>query len=116
DPLWIQRRVIKVYRAVNRIWPMNAWVMQKLKALAWRVMIDPEEFFISEFADTALKYSPAVFVAHDLPCFQLLGSRREVKGQNLFTTAMNCLASRNCPGVTVGNGQLWKPSTSRRAT
>jgi len=59
--------VLATYRRIRRFFPMNGIVMRWLKKLTWRYFIDQESFFTRLFLPTALRYSPRVFVAHDLP-------------------------------------------------
>jgi glycosyltransferase involved in cell wall biosynthesis len=55
------------YRWVRRWLPMNSPLMRTLKSIAWRYLVDPESLFRKLFAGAIDAYSPAVFVAHDLP-------------------------------------------------
>jgi len=55
------------YRWVRRWLPMNSPLMRTLKSIAWRYLVDPETFFSKLFATAIDSYSPAIFVAHDLP-------------------------------------------------
>ncbi len=59
--------VLQVYAWIRRYVPMNGLLMRSLKRFAWRYFVDQESFFTKLYADTALSYSAAVFVAHDLP-------------------------------------------------
>jgi glycosyltransferase involved in cell wall biosynthesis len=55
------------YRLARRLLPMNGVVMRAAKALTWRFVADPEKLYANLFLETALKYRPTVFLAHDLP-------------------------------------------------
>ncbi|MDR1995921.1 glycosyltransferase family 4 protein [Azonexus sp.] len=63
--------VFRGYRWVRRVIPMDGFVMSVLKRFAWRYLIDQEAFFTRLLADAAERYSPDVFVAHDLPMLPL---------------------------------------------
>lgn len=59
--------VLNAYRLVRRALPMNSRLMRDLKSLAWQYFVDQEGFYMKLFLDTALRYRPDVFMAHDLP-------------------------------------------------
>lgn len=59
--------VLVAYRWLRGCLPMNGAVMRWLKRMAWRYFVDQESFYTRLFLATALRYSPRVFVAHDLP-------------------------------------------------
>lgn len=59
--------VLGMYRWIRRFIPMNGLAMRALKRLAWRYLVDQEAFFVRLFATAASRFSPDVFVAHDLP-------------------------------------------------
>ena len=45
----------------------NSWLMRMLKDTTWRFAADQESYFIKLFSNAVSQFSPAVFVAHDLP-------------------------------------------------
>lgn len=59
--------VLAAYRWLRGCLPMNGAVMRWLKRMAWRYVVDQESFYTRLFLVTALRYTPRVFVAHDLP-------------------------------------------------
>lgn len=75
--------VLDAYRLVRRAFPMNGRLMRALKAAAWRYLVDQEEFFVSLFLETALRYRPDVFLAHDLPMLPVAHRAAEQTGAKL---------------------------------
>ncbi|MCV2218231.1 glycosyltransferase [Thauera sp. Sel9] len=67
SPVARENLILRSYRWVRRVIPMNGAAMRALKTWAWRYLVDQEAFFTRLFADTAARFSPDVFVAHDLP-------------------------------------------------
>lgn len=83
NPVWDDSRVVRVgsggtkwarenlvangYRWLTKRLPMNGRLMRALRSFAWRFLADQETFHFRLFYDTALRCSPDVFVAHDLP-------------------------------------------------
>jgi glycosyltransferase involved in cell wall biosynthesis len=61
------RFVLDAYRRVRQCLPMNHWLMRRIKSAAWRYAVDQEAFYLQLFSETAARFSPTVFVAHDLP-------------------------------------------------
>ena len=59
--------VLLTYRWIRAHLPMNGSLMRWLKRLAWKYLVDQESFYVNLFYPIAARYSPAVFVAHDLP-------------------------------------------------
>ncbi|MEZ5730029.1 MAG: glycosyltransferase family 4 protein [Burkholderiaceae bacterium] len=62
-----QGRVIRWYAAVRRRLPMNGVAMRLLKSLAWRFLVDLENFYTRLYAPTITGLRADVVVAHDLP-------------------------------------------------
>lgn len=58
---------LAAYRWLRGCLPMNGAAMRWLKRMAWRYFVDQETFYTRLFLATALRYTPRVFVAHDLP-------------------------------------------------
>lgn len=56
-----------LYRRARRHLPMNGWPMRLLKSLAWRLLVDQEQFYLNLFLEQAGDYPADVVVAHDLP-------------------------------------------------
>lgn len=75
--------VLQAYRWVRRTVPMNGLAMRTLKRLAWRYVVDQEAFFVRLFADTAARFAPEVFVAHDLPMLAVARQQAERCGAKL---------------------------------
>lgn len=75
--------VLQAYRWIRGAIPMNGFAMRTLKRLTWRYMVDQEAFFVRLFADTAARYSPDVFVAHDLPMLAVARLQAERCGAKL---------------------------------
>ncbi len=63
--------VLAVYQWVRRYLPMNSPLMRWIKRQAWCYLVDQESFYTKLFYNTASRYSPHVFVAHDLPILPL---------------------------------------------
>lgn len=55
------------YRWIVKRLPMNGRLMRVLRSFAWRFLVDQEVFHFRLYRDTVSRYSPDVFVAHDLP-------------------------------------------------
>ena len=75
--------VLEAYRWVRRCVPMNGLVMRTLKRWAWRYLVDQEALFVRLFAEVASRYSPDVFVAHDLPMLAVARQQAERCGARL---------------------------------
>lgn len=75
--------VLEAYRWVRRCVPMNGLVMRTLKRWAWRYLVDQEAFFVRLFGEAASRYSPDVFVAHDLPMLAVARQQAERCGARL---------------------------------
>lgn len=75
--------VLRIYAAVRRVLPMNGPLMRRLKSFAWRYFFDQEDFFTQLYAPMALTYTPAVFVAHDLPMLPVARIASERIGASL---------------------------------
>jgi glycosyltransferase involved in cell wall biosynthesis len=69
--------MLQTYRWVRRSVPMNGVAMRALKRWAWRYLLDQEVFFVRLFTDTASRFSPDVFVAHDLPMLAVARQQAE---------------------------------------
>ena len=61
------RFVLHAYRRVRQCMPMNNRLMRAIKTTAWRYAVDQERFFLQLYSETVARFSPTVFVAHDLP-------------------------------------------------
>ena len=59
--------VLQVYRWLRHLLPMNSRLLNSLKAFACKYAIDQETFFAELFSNTLTRFSPQIFVAHDLP-------------------------------------------------
>jgi glycosyltransferase involved in cell wall biosynthesis len=59
--------VLHAYRWLRQCLSMNNWLMRAVKSAAWRYAVDQEAFYLKLFSKTAARFSPDVFVAHDLP-------------------------------------------------
>lgn len=60
-------KVLQFYSLMRQCLSQNGWLMHTLKSVAWRWAIDQETYFTNLFSSTASSFSPAVFLAHDLP-------------------------------------------------
>ena len=60
-------KILNFYILLRQCLPQNGWLMQALKSIAWRWAIDQETYFTNLFSNTASSFSPAIFLAHDLP-------------------------------------------------
>nr|VFK39503.1 MAG: Glycosyltransferase involved in cell wall bisynthesis [Candidatus Kentron sp. SD]VFK44540.1 MAG: Glycosyltransferase involved in cell wall bisynthesis [Candidatus Kentron sp. SD] len=77
-------RALEAYRRVRGHLPMNGEiVMCWLERLAWRYLIDQPLFYTRLFYDTVLRYSPSVFVAHDLPMLSVAKQAAKACGAKL---------------------------------
>lgn len=70
--------VLQAYKRIRQRLPMNGPTMRFLKMIGWRYFVDPKAFWIKLFKDDVLRYSPTIFVAHDLPVLPVaeLASRK----------------------------------------
>lgn len=59
--------VLATYQWIRACLPMNGRLMQWMKGVAWRYVVDQELFYSKLFYGTASRYSPRVLVANDLP-------------------------------------------------
>lgn len=75
--------ILLVYRWIRSAIPMNGLVMRTLKRLTWRYLVDQEAFYIRLFSDTAGRFAPDVFVAHDLPMLAVARLHAERCGAKL---------------------------------
>lgn len=81
-----------IYRWVSQRIPIHTHVKQWIRKVAWYISSDRETFYINLFKDTLEKYSPAVFLAHDLPmlpvaCYAALrcGAKVAYDSHELYT-------------------------------
>jgi glycosyltransferase involved in cell wall biosynthesis len=93
-----ERLILHAYRLVRQYVPMDGPLMRFLKRLTWSYFEDQEAFFIKLFSDVAFRYSPTVFVAHDLPVLavarlaarqcgaKLLYDSHELYSEQMFST------------------------------
>lgn len=58
---------LRAYRWLRRKKIMNSRLLRLVKRTAWQYMIEQESFYLKLFLDSALQYSPYIFVAEDLP-------------------------------------------------
>ena len=63
--------VLDVYQWIRHYLPMNSPLMRWIKRQAWCYWVDQESFYTKLFYNTVSRYSPRVFVAHDLPILPL---------------------------------------------
>lgn len=75
--------VLAAYRWLRGCLPMNGAVMRWLKRMAWRYVVDQESFYTRLFLATALRYSPRVIVAHDLPMLPVAAKAARACGARL---------------------------------
>lgn len=75
--------ILVAYRWLRGCLPMNGAVMRWLKRMAWRYFVNQESFYTRLFLATALRYSPRVFVAHDLPMLPVAASAARACGARL---------------------------------
>jgi glycosyltransferase involved in cell wall biosynthesis len=75
--------VLSSYRWLRGYLPMNGPVMRCLKRMAWHYVVDPESFFTRVFLAGALRYSPRIFVAHDLPMLPVAAKAARACGARL---------------------------------
>ena len=61
------RLLLKVYHRIRQLMPMNNLLMRSIKSAAWRFAVDQEKFYLQLYLETVSRYSPTVFLAHDLP-------------------------------------------------
>lgn len=78
-----EKSVLAIYRWMRARLPMNGPVMRFFKQLAWRYLVDQETFYSRLFLDTATRFSPAVFVAHDLPMLPLAAKMAALRNAKL---------------------------------
>jgi glycosyltransferase involved in cell wall biosynthesis len=73
-----ENAVLLVYRRLRKRLPMNSRFMRAAKAFAWRYLEDQEFFFVKLFSNAISRFSPRIFVAHDLPMLPVawLASKR----------------------------------------
>lgn len=60
-------KILHFYSLLRQWLSQNGWLMQALKSIAWRWAVDQETYFANLFSITASRFSPTVFLAHDLP-------------------------------------------------
>lgn len=65
--IYRENLIVDIYRYLRKNLPMNGSLMKALKLFAWRYLVDQETFYFKLFYSTASQYSPAVFMACDLP-------------------------------------------------
>ncbi len=75
--------ILAAYRWLRGCLPMNGAVMRWLKRMAWRYVVDQESFYTHLFLATALRYTPRVFVAHDLPMLPVAARAAHARGARL---------------------------------
>ena len=75
--------IMGAYRFLRRCLPMNGFLMRGMKSFAWRYLFDQENFFVRLFAGSAFRYSPKIFVAHDLPMLPVARQAAERCGAKL---------------------------------
>jgi glycosyltransferase involved in cell wall biosynthesis len=59
--------LLHAYRWLCRRVPQTGWLIREMKAIAWRYVVDQESFFVKLFSSATSRFSPDIFVAHDLP-------------------------------------------------
>lgn len=59
--------ILKLYRKVRGMMPMNSFLMRRLKAFVWAYFVDQEKFYVDLFLSEALRHPATVVIAHDLP-------------------------------------------------
>lgn len=62
-----ENRVLDAYRRLRRWLPMNGYFMRLLKSMAWRFVVDQEQFYLNLFLVDGRRHPAQVVVAHDLP-------------------------------------------------
>ena len=75
--------ILNIYQRLCNHLPMNGNLMRLMKAFAWRLLADQETFHLNLFAETAFRYSPTVFLAHDLPMLPVARQAAERCGARL---------------------------------
>lgn len=59
--------ILDAYRVIRSLLPMNGRLMRLAKKIAWRYLVDQEQFYQRLYGASALQFQPTVFMAHDLP-------------------------------------------------
>lgn len=59
--------LFQIYRWLSQRMPMHIYIKKFIRKFAWYIASSRENFYINLFKDTLKAYSPAIFVAHDLP-------------------------------------------------
>ena len=77
-------RVIRWAARLRRRLKLGERSLRFLRPLTWRFAFDPETFYLSLLLETALKYRPSVFVAHDLPMLPVSVRAAEATGGKLI--------------------------------
>ena len=62
-----ENHILRVYRLIRGLLPMNGFIMRKLKSFAWRFVVDQERFYMNLFMADGRAHVADVIVAHDLP-------------------------------------------------
>jgi len=73
---------LHAYRWLRQRVPQSGWLMRKIKAIAWRYVVDQESFFVKLFSSATSRFSPDIFFAHDLamlPVARLASQRSGAK-------------------------------------
>lgn len=92
SPAYRKSLLFRAHDRLKRHFSLNGPFIRRVKQLTWRHLIDLESFYINLFLDTASRYRPQVFVAHDLPMLppayaaaKLCGSQLVYDSHELFT-------------------------------
>ncbi|MCF7767865.1 glycosyltransferase [Achromobacter pulmonis] len=75
--------ILSVYRVLRGLVPMNGRTMRLAKRLAWRYFVDQEQFYQRLYGEAALRFTPTVFVAHDLPMLAVARQAAQACGARL---------------------------------
>jgi glycosyltransferase involved in cell wall biosynthesis len=75
--------IVDLYRYLRKNLPMNGRLMRAMKRFTWRYLVDQETFYFKLFYNTASKYSPAVFMACDLPMLPIANRLAKESGARL---------------------------------
>lgn len=75
--------VLTSYKWIRIRMSMNGYIMRLFKRFAWRYIVDQESFFLKIFSESVAPYSPAVFVAVDLPMLPVAWHAANMRGSLL---------------------------------